>query len=129
MKPLDSALAVQDTGIEGCAHGRPGSTRQILLLDVETLNEFGLEPGVLKENITTRNLAVRQLGRGQRLRAGAAMLEVTISCEPCGRMDDIRRGLQQGLRGRRGMLARVIEPGLIRRGDPIELVELERLAG
>ena len=122
MKPVEEIRAIADTGLEGCAHGRRGSRRQVLLVDIETLDHFGLTPGIVKENITTRGLAVRELPRGQRLRIGGAMLEVTIPCEPCGRMDDIRPGLQEALRGRRGMLCRVIQPGLIRRNDAIELL-------
>lgn len=126
MKPVEEVRAIQDTGLDGCAHGRTGSPRQVLLVDVETLDEFSLVPGAVKENITTRGLDVRGLARGQRLRIGEAVLEVTLPCEPCGRMDDIRRGLQQDLRGKRGKLCRVVASGLIRRGDPIELLPLEQ---
>jgi MOSC domain-containing protein YiiM len=125
MKEREESLAVADRGLEGCAHGRPGSKRQVLLMDMETLDEFGLGPGVIKENITTRGLDVAKLARGQRLQAGTALLEVTLPCEPCGRMDDIRPGLQEALRHRRGKLCRVVEPGMIRRGDPIELIEMD----
>jgi MOSC domain-containing protein YiiM len=59
---------------------------------------------------------------GQRLRIGEALLEVTIPCAPCKRMDDIRPGLQEELRGRRGMLCRVVECGAIRVGDSVELL-------
>jgi MOSC domain-containing protein YiiM len=122
MRAVESATAIADKGFEHCAHGRPGSKRQLLLMDVETLQEFGLEPGVVKENITTEGLRVKELHRGQRLLIGAAELEVTISCEPCGRMDDIRPGLQEALRGKRGMLCRVVRGGVISRGDAIELI-------
>ena len=44
MKPVDQALAVADRGLQGCVHGRAGSKRQVLLVDIETLNEFGLLP-------------------------------------------------------------------------------------
>jgi len=123
MKAAEEAHAVADRGLEGCAHGRPGSFRQVLLMDMETLEALGLAPGMVKENVTTRGLRLQGLRTGQRLRVGEALLEVTIPCEPCGRMDDIRRGLQQELRGRRGMLCRVVESGLIRRGDPIAVVD------
>ncbi len=122
MKPVDEIRALQDTGFEGCAHGREGSYRQVLLVDMETLKEFSLDPGAVKENITTQGLALGDLARGQRLQVGETILEVTLRCEPCGRMDDIRPGLQHALRGRRGQLCRVVQGGLIRRGDPIHLL-------
>lgn len=123
MKEVGEALAVASSGLNGCAHGRPGGRRQVLLMDAETLASFGLAPGVVKENITTRGLALRELHPGQRLRVGEALLEVTLPCEPCSRMDDIRPGLQLELRGRRGMLCRVVEAGWIRRGDQIEVLD------
>lgn len=123
MKAVEEARAVEDKGFEHCAHGRPGSKRQILLMDIETLGEFSLEPGALKENITTEGIPLRELPRGQRLSIGEAHLEVTIRCEPCGRMDDVRPGLQEALRGKRGQLCRVVKEGVIHRGDPIELMD------
>ncbi len=123
MREMEGVLAGENRGLDGCAHGRLGGRRQVLLMDAETLDHFGLTPGVVKENITTRGLALRELGPGQRLRVGEALLEVTLPCEPCRRMDEIRMGLQQELRGRRGMLCRVVEAGRIRRGDRIEVLD------
>jgi MOSC domain-containing protein YiiM len=54
---------------------------------------------------------------------GEVLLEVTKPCTPCHLMDEIRQGLQEAIRGRRGMLCRVIEAGRIRRGDAIEIEE------
>ncbi len=123
VREVDEVEAISNKGFRNCAHGRPGSSRQVLLMAEEDLAEFGLPPGIVKENITTRGLSVGQLKRGQRLRMGSALLETTGPCGPCGRMDEIRPGLQQALRGRRGMLCRVVESGMIRRGDRIELSE------
>jgi MOSC domain-containing protein YiiM len=122
MKPVDQAQAVADRGLQGCVHGRAGSKRQVLLVDIETLNEFGLLPGMIRENITTAGLNMAELRPGQRLCVGEAVLEVTLPCEPCYRMDEIRTGLQKELENRRGMLCRVIEGGRISRGDAIEIL-------
>ncbi len=122
MTEVDEAQAVMDKGLDGCIHSRPGSKRQVLVMDSETLELMGLKPGAVKENITTRGLDLRALAAGQRLRIGEALFEVTIPCEPCSLMDRIREGLQQDLRGRRGWLTRVIEGGRIRRGDRIEQI-------
>ena len=129
MKHAAEAVAIADRGLQGCAHGGPGSKRQVLLMDVETLELLGLRPGQIKENITTRGVNVQGLRGGQRLRIGGARLEVTVHCGPCKRMDDIRPGLERELRGRRGMLCRVVEGGTIRVGDSIEFVELMQVAG
>ncbi|HWQ03068.1 MAG TPA: MOSC domain-containing protein, partial [Candidatus Nitrosotenuis sp.] len=80
MKAVSEAFAETDKGFANCAHGRRGSSRQILLMDAETLERLAILPGVIKENIVTRGLAVQSLPRGQRLRIGEALLEVTIPC-------------------------------------------------
>ena len=123
MRECEEALAVENKGFRDCIHGRSGSTRQVLLMDFETLEEFGIPPGRARENITTRGIALGALALGQRLRVGEALLEVTKPCTPCHQMDEIREGLQEAIRGRRGLLCRVVESGKIRRGDAVEIEE------
>ncbi|HEV7967743.1 MAG TPA: MOSC domain-containing protein [Candidatus Acidoferrales bacterium] len=126
MREFDEVFAVENKGFRDCIHGRTGSARQVLLMDLETLEEFGLTPGRVRENITTRGVALGALSLGQRLRAGEVLLEVTKPCEPCHQMDEIRQGLQDAIRGRRGLLCRVVEPGRIRRGDRVEIENIAR---
>lgn len=123
MREFEEVTAIENKGLLECVHGRSGSSRQVLVMDVETLEEFGIVPGRARENITTRGIALEKLSLGQRLRAGEALLEVTQPCTPCHQMDEIRQGLQEALRGRRGLLCRVVEPGRIRRGDRVEVEE------
>lgn len=119
MKELAEAEALENKGLKGCIHGRPESKRQVLLMDRETLDKFELAPGVVKENVTVVGLDFQKLGIGQRLKIGESLLEITTPCDPCPRMDEIRRGLQEELRGQRGWLCRVVETGRIRKGDAI----------
>lgn len=120
MQELREARIVADLGLEGCAHAQPGGNRQVLLVDRETLQAMELQPGVLRENITTDGLNVNSLPIGQQLRIGEARLEVAMVCTPCNQMERIRTGLRKELWGRRGMLCRVLESGTIRPGDAIE---------
>jgi MOSC domain-containing protein YiiM len=122
MKEIEEAEAVQNRGLKGCIHGRPDSKRQISLMDVETLEKLGIPAGAVKENIATRGVDFQRLSVGQRLRIGGSLLEITLPCDPCSRMDEIRQGLQDELRGQRGWLCRVVEGGKIRRGDRIEVL-------
>ena len=95
----------------------------MLLVDRETLEAMELRPGVLRENITTDGLNVNGLAIGQQLRIGKTVrLEVGLVCTPCDQMERIRTGLRKELWGRRGMLCRVLEGGIIRPGDSIERV-------
>lgn|ERR1700737_4839076 len=119
MEELEEILAVEDSGFEGCAHARPGK-RQVLLVDNETLELMELRPGIIRENITTTGLNVNGLALGQHLSVGSSRLEVTAVCTPCDLMEKIRPRLRRELRGRRGMLCRVIAGGTIRIGDVIE---------
>jgi MOSC domain-containing protein YiiM len=120
MEELTEVRAMADTGFEGCAHARLGSKRQVLLVDRETLEAMELQPGIIYENITTDGLNVNSLPIGQLLRIGEARLEVSMVCTPCDQMEAIRPGLRKELWGRRGMLCRVLDGGVIRRGDSIE---------
>ena len=122
MREASEIEVIQDKGFKGCIHGRPGSKRQVSLIDRETLDKFGLTPGVVKENITTRGVDFQTLATGNLLRIGKCVLEITGPCDPCARMDEIRMGLQEELRGRRGWLCRVKEGAVIRRGDRIEVM-------
>jgi MOSC domain-containing protein YiiM len=119
MKPLDAVRAVENMGLEGDRHAKPDSHRQVLLIEAETLEKLGLRVGEVKENITTRGIALMSLPAGARLHVGEAVLEVTGECRPCERMEELRPGLRGVLAGQRGMLARVAQGGTLRVGDPI----------
>lgn len=122
MQELEEVCAVEDSGLEGCAHARPGGKRQVLLMDCETLEELGLAPGILRENITTEGVPVDELAPSQTLRIGEVLLEVTLPCTPCGKMEEIRGGLREQIRGRRGVLCRVLHGGRLRKDDAIERI-------
>jgi MOSC domain-containing protein YiiM len=122
MEEITEVRALPDSGLEGCAHARKGSPRQVLLMDSETLEAMDLYPGIIRENITTSGINVNGLAEGQRLRVGEAQLEVSMVCTPCDLLEKIRPGLRRELRGRRGMLCRVIAGGMIRRGDSVERI-------
>jgi MOSC domain-containing protein YiiM len=120
MEELSEVEVVRDLGFDACVHGRPNNDRQILLMDKETLDSMNLRPGIIRENITTEGLNVNGLAIGQQVQIGPVRLEVRAVCTPCDQLEKVRPGLCRELRGRRGMLCRVLEGGLIRRGDPID---------
>ena len=122
MEEVESAEAVAGFGFAGCAHAGAKSKRQVLLVDKETLDAMELQPGVIRENITTEGLNVNGLALGERVRIGPTLLEVTAVCTPCDQLEKVRPGLRREIYGRRGMLCRVMEGGVIRVGDPIQRV-------
>jgi MOSC domain-containing protein YiiM len=122
MEELEEVQVISNVGLEGCAHGRPDSGRQVLLVDRETLEAMDLRPGIVRENITTEGMDVNGLAMKQELRIGGARLQVSEICHPCDQLEKVRPGLRREIRGRRGMLCRVLKGGMIRRGDTIEKV-------
>ena len=123
MQSKSSVRAITDLGLESDSHAKKGSARQVLFIDEETLEGFGLSAGQVRENITTRGIALHSLTPGTRLRAGGAVFELTKDCAPCEFIDDIRPGLREKMEGHRGMLARVIEGGDLKVGDVVEVVK------
>lgn len=120
MTPVEQAEAIENFGLKYDVHALPDSSRQVLLLEQETVSVLGLVPGETKENITTSGISLMRLHHRDRLQVGAVtILEITKACSPCSRMDEIRPGLLKVIAGKRGMLARVIRTGIIRRGDAI----------
>jgi MOSC domain-containing protein YiiM len=122
MEEIEEIRALENFGLEGCAHAGTESPRQILLMDSETLESMDLQPGVIRENVTSRGIDVHGLRVGQRLRVGEAQREICMVCTPRDLLEKIRPGLRRELRGRRGMLCRVMRGGVIRRHDNIERV-------
>jgi MOSC domain-containing protein YiiM len=129
MRYVDEADLITGIGLDGDKHAVASSNRQVLIADQEALDEVGVAPGTIKENLTVEGLHVMGLAVGTRLRLGdVAVLEITKVCEPCFRMDEIRMGLKDELMGRRGMVSVVVHGGRIRVGDPVAFEAAEPLA-
>ena len=125
MKSVDSANVITGFGIEGDNHATSEAarrSRQILLMDEETLKGFGLDHGQIRENVTISGFDLSNLERGQKVTLGdEVVLEITGDCAPCQFIDDIRAGMRAEMEGKRGMLAFVTSGGTIKKGDPISL--------
>ena len=86
-----------------------------------------LAPGAFGENLTTVGLDVQNARLGERWRVGGCLLEVTYVRIPCavfaGFVDEphwVRRFTEHGVPG---AYLRVLQPGTVAAGDPIEVVE------
>jgi MOSC domain-containing protein YiiM len=120
--PVQQATALSGRGLEGDRSCNPDNTRQVLVMDRETLADLELEPGLIKENLTTTGLDLSRVENGQVMFVGDEVtLEFVGPCIPCHKMDQIRPGLQDKLKGRRGMLAVVINGGPIKVGDSVRI--------
>lgn len=122
MTPVQEATAVSDLGLDGDKHAVKGNARQVLVMDIETLRELDLSPGTIKENITVEGLDLSSVEAGHVFFVGDQVtLEATGDCLPCARMDAIRPGLQNELKGRRGILSTVLNGGTLKVGDAIRV--------
>ena len=125
-KIVQSANFVAGLGIEGDRHATERKERQgyqVLIVDNETLQDLNLEPGVIKEQVTSTGIDVASLEVGQQLALGdQVVIEISNDAPPCSRMEEIRPGLQKQLEGRRGMLAFIVTGGTVNVGDPIRIL-------
>ena len=120
MRPVNLAQALAKQGIEGDANiGK--RRRQVLLIEQETIAEWGLAPGAVRENVTVRDFTLAGLPEGTRLQVGSAVFEVTGDCAPCEFMDGLAAGLRAKSAGRRGTLCRVVTGGTLAIGELVAL--------
>jgi MOSC domain-containing protein YiiM len=120
MERLQTARVLEN-GLEGCAHSRPGK-RSILFVAAQDLDELSVAHGAVKENFTVAGADVMSWLVGQRVAVGTAEFEISMVCDPCELMENIRPGLQAELEGKRGMLARVLKTGEVSMGDDVRLI-------
>jgi MOSC domain-containing protein YiiM len=137
-------------GVEGDAHaGRTvqhlsrvarnptaPNLRQVHLIHAELHSElsargFGVQPGDMGENVTTRGVDLLALPTGARLRLGDdAVVEITGLRNPCVQLDRFQGGLMGAVLDRdadgklirkAGVMAVVLASGDVRVGDAISL--------
>lgn len=84
-------------------------------------------PGAFGENISTTGLDETNVFLGDRFRLGTALVEVSQARQPCWKLDHrfgTKGVMAQVVKTRRtGWYYRVLEPGQVRAGDSLELVE------
>lgn len=135
--PVEQARVAQ-LGIEGDGHNNTrhhgGPDRALCLFALERIEAIAAEghplrPGSAGENVTVRGLDWDQVVPGVRLRLGAEVLaEVTGYASPCATnkawfIDGEFMRMSQKLHpGWSRVYARVLAPGLLQPGDPVEIV-------
>jgi MOSC domain-containing protein YiiM len=148
--PKENITLLEGLGVEGDAHcgknvqhlsriakdPRRPNLRQVHLIHAELFDElaesgFSLSPGLLGENITTRNVPLLHLPTGTRLIiARSVVVEITGLRNPCSQIDDFMPGLlaavlrkdsKGNLDRKCGVMAVVIAGGIVRPGDVIRV--------
>ena len=117
---------IAETGLVG-DHGRKGK-RALSLIQAEHLDVIaslaGLVPGSVGPERLRRNLVVRGINlgalRGRKIWIGGALVEITVPCAPCSRMEtELGPGGYTAMRGHGGWCARVVSPGPCALGDAV----------
>lgn len=125
---LESAQGRLDGGMEGDFHVAK-TTRAVLVVDRSTLDDLGLAPGDLREQVTVEGLReVTSLAPGALLRMGGIALRVNGPCDPCTHIGELlevadREAFRVSLVGRRGAVCTVVQATApVRVGDEVEVV-------
>ena len=113
-------------GIEGDAHAGDWH-RQISLLGEESVDKLrahfpNLPAGAFAENILTKGITLYELPIGTKLRIGETLLEVTQIGKECHTNCAIKIVTGDCVMPREGIFVIVLEEGIIKAGDAIEVV-------
>ena len=138
MESLTSVEAIPGAGLEGDRYwagigfysSRPTDpgAREVTLIEAEVLDRLRQEHAIElaatdhRRNLTTRGVRLSEL-LGKRFRLGAVELEGVRDCPPCEHLESIvGKSVMRPLLESGGLRARVLVGGIIRVGDPIEVV-------
>lgn len=125
------AQAVAGMGLTGDRRmqGSAGSGRQVTLIAAEHLDVIArllhldvIDPALVRRNLVVSGVNLNAL-RYQQFRVGDVVLESTELCHPCSRMDEVfGPGGQAAMLGHGGLCARILQGGIIRIGDAVQVL-------
>jgi MOSC domain-containing protein YiiM len=103
------------------------SKRQVTLIEREVIAEHAtalgigeILPGAVRSNIETEGIRLGDC-LGRKVRVGSAVLLFCEPRTPCEKMDRVSSGLRELMEdARQGVLAQVLESGVVKVGDTIE---------
>ncbi|MEA2710653.1 MAG: hypothetical protein QOF78_3254 [Phycisphaerales bacterium] len=130
-RPVDTARVTRD-GVEGDAqknlkyHGGPN--RAVCIFSTELYAELrgegiDVDRGAFGENFTTEGIDLRSLAKGDRLRVGDCLVEITDVRVPCNTLKKWSAKLPSAIVGRSGWVAKVVAEGVVKPGDAIEVLQ------
>ena len=133
LQAVSEVEAVQETGLVGDHYRGSSGKRQVTLIQAEHLK--GVASILGKDHIdpvlTRRNIVVSGVNlvafKERRFSIGEVILEMTGLCVPCSRMEEnLGPGGYNAMRGHGGITTRVIQGGMIRVGDTVSLLPVEK---
>ncbi len=128
MQLIDQCEVSLEEGVHTDTRGKPGK-RQVTLLAADSWSqacaelEMNLPWTTRRANLLLSGVTFGPDDVGRQVRIGEVLLEITGETAPCHRMDEQHEGLtvilEPGWRG--GVCCRVLSPGRIAVGDPVEM--------
>ncbi|MCW5575710.1 MAG: MOSC domain-containing protein [Burkholderiales bacterium] len=127
LQSFNHAEVIADHGLAGDHKAsRAGGKRQVTLiqrehLDVvaQLLGRDAVDPALLRRNLVVSGINLLAL-HDERFRVGGVLFEGTGLCEPCSRMEEVLGvGGYNAMRGHGGIIARVLDSGVIHVGDAV----------
>ena len=123
--PAESVNLIAGHGIEGDRKAGHHPDRQINIMFYDTIQALASEgykaaPGELGEQIIVQGLTEADFQAGHRLRLGETLVEMVKTRTGCEWFQEIHQKTPPS--NRLGYLAKVIEGGIIRVGDTVEVV-------
>ncbi len=123
---VESAELISGHGLRGDSHAGSDTGRQVSFFAAEVLRQiqeegFNATPEELSANLFTENIHLDSLKPGYQLRIGDALIEIVEARRPCRSITRIDNRLPKRLYGQCGQLGRIIQGGIVRTGDLIEV--------
>lgn len=125
---MENAVVEPDHGLVGDWRSRPGSRRQVTLIDGAAIDRAGealditIPAGATRRQIVVRGLPLNPLV-GKHLSIGEVLMEVTMLCDPCDQMETaIGPGGRAALGDDGGICVRVIQGGEVRVGGDVRVL-------
>jgi MOSC domain-containing protein YiiM len=125
LSAVGSARAIAGKGLEGDRKffgggARPGQA--LTLVEAEEVEAAGLPAGATRRQVTVRGVRLNDL-IGKRFLVGEVECYGVELCEPCAHLQSLTRpGLIKDLVHRAGINADILSDGVIRVGDPVEVL-------
>ncbi|NOX96941.1 MAG: MOSC domain-containing protein [Nitrospirae bacterium] len=135
-KKIKEGMLRRNYGLLKDAHAGPGKRQVSLFLreNLEEMREKGLKVGCsgFGENFTISGIKITSLAIRTKLKVGKAVLEITQIGKTCKKPckfypvplcpDKVDRKKKRCFLSSRGIFARVLKGGLVRKGEPTEII-------
>lgn len=122
-REIKEQILVEDGGVVGDKFYAKDMNRLILIASLDayelaTQSKIEMEYGALGENILIEG-SINSMRPGDQFRIGDVTLEITQNCTLCNGLSKINSKLPKLLKDDRGIFAKAIGSGVIKKGDII----------